>query len=98
MRDRITFPGVFAVSYTTNNYALYKSMSNETSDEEVTKTTVNEEPHGVSFGDSENNLYSWNKQPDTKVSDRTYEETIMFLLNEEFVQVVIIVFRLFLCR
>lgn len=67
-------------------------MSLKTSSEEITKTTV-EEPPDISFGDGENNLDSWKKQSDDKISNRTYDENIMFLLNEEFVQVLIYSFH-----
>lgn len=71
-------------------------MKLKPSDEEnITKKPVKEQ-YGISFGDSGNNLDSLNKQPDANVSDRTYEENIIFLLNEEFVQVLITLFHLFL--
>lgn len=81
------FVGIFAVSYAINSKELYKTVGLETSDEEITKSTVKDEKYGVSYSDEDFDTDSSSNQPETKLLDENYKEKIMFLLNKEFVQV-----------
>lgn len=69
-------------------------MSLDASEEDIIKTvTKDEQLHDIiSYSDDENNLDSLNNKPETKISDKTYKENLMFLLNKEFVQVLLISF------
>lgn len=81
------FVGIFAVSYTSNSNALYKSVSLEKRTGETTRSIIKDEKYGISYGDDENNQESWNHQAECKLVDENYREKIMSLLNKEFVQV-----------
>lgn len=82
------FSGVFAVSYTVDSNALYKSVSLETSVGEITKSTVKYEKYGISYSDDENNEDSLSDQPEVyELVDENYDEKITSLLNKECVQV-----------
>jgi len=81
------FLGIFAVSYTSNSNALYKSVNLEKRAEEVTKSTAKDEKYGISYADDENNQECWNNQAECKLADENYREKLMSLLNKEFVQV-----------
>jgi len=79
--------GIFAVSYTINSNELYKTVSLETSDDEITKSTAKDEKYGVSYSDDDIDTDSWSNRPETKLLDENYKEKIISLLNKEFVQV-----------
>jgi len=81
------FVGIFAVSYTINSNELYKTVSLETSDEEITKSTVKDEKYGISYSDEDIDTDSPSNRPETKLLDENYKEKIISLLNKEFVQV-----------
>ncbi|XP_060848211.1 dynein axonemal intermediate chain 3-like isoform X2 [Rhopalosiphum padi] len=81
-----TIAGIFAVSYTINSNELYKTVSLETSDDEITKSTAKDEKYGVSYSDDDIDTDSWSNRPETKLLDENYKEKIISLLNKEFVQ------------
>lgn len=62
-------------------------MGLETSDEEITKSTVKDEKYGVSYSDEDIDTESSSNRPETKLLDENYKEKIISLLNKEFVQV-----------
>eukprot|EP00102_Acyrthosiphon_pisum_P020917 XP_016658127.1 PREDICTED: uncharacterized protein LOC100571197 [Acyrthosiphon pisum] len=78
--------GIFAVSYTINSNELYKTVGLETSDEEITKSTVKDEKYGISYSDEDIDTDSPSNRPETKLLDENYKEKIISLLNKEFVQ------------
>ncbi|XP_025202203.1 uncharacterized protein LOC112599497 [Melanaphis sacchari] len=81
-----TILGIFAVSYTTNSNELYKTVSLETPEEEITKSTVKDEKYDISYSDNDIDTDSWSNRPETKLLDENYKEKIISLLNKEFVQ------------
>lgn len=62
-------------------------MGLETSDEEITKSTVKDEEYGVSYSDEDIDTDFSSNRPETKLLDENYKEKIISLLNKEFVQV-----------
>lgn len=84
--DNLRFSGIFAVSYMFNSNKLYKSVSLETSTEEI---TVKDEKCGISYSGDETNNESQNNQPESKFVHENYKEKIMSFLNKEFIQVYI---------
>jgi len=59
----------------------------ETSDEEITKSTVKDEKYGISYSDEDIDTDSPSNSPETKLLDENYKEKTISLLNKEFVQV-----------
>lgn len=79
--------GIFAVSYMINSNELYKTVSLETPDEKITKSTVKDEKYGISYSDDDIDTDSYSNRPEVKLLDENYKEKIISLLNKEFVQV-----------
>ncbi|CAH1731486.1 unnamed protein product [Aphis gossypii] len=69
-----------------NSNELYKTVSLETPDEKITKSTVKDEKYGISYSDDDIDTDSYSNRPEAKLLDENYKEKIISLLNKEFVQ------------
>ncbi|XP_050436301.1 uncharacterized protein LOC126843044 [Adelges cooleyi] len=81
-----TISGVFAVSYSSTNTALHRNVNLKDVDNNVVKSTVEDETYGNVYNDGKNDNKSLKVQSESRLSEDNFEEKITTMLNNDYIQ------------